>query len=80
MENIDKILPEFYREKELCTLFGVTRPTLARWQAKGDFPCPITIGPRTKILPKPAILAWLIEQRGADLATSLQPAGGRRRS
>ena len=65
MKYTEPFLSEFYREKELCALFDVTRPTLARWQAKGAFPCPIIIGPRTKIWPKSVIVAWMLEQRSA---------------
>ena len=58
--------PHFYRENELCRMFGVTRTTLTRWRKKECFPDPIVIGARTRIWPVNVIDDWLQSRPGAE--------------
>lgn len=62
-ENPDLML----RLPDVVLWLGVSRATLYRWIAAGDFPAPTKLSARTSAWPRRAVAAWLA-QREAQAA------------
>ncbi len=58
----------YYRLNEICQMYGISRPTLWRWQRDGKFPQSVRIGPGT-----PAISAEDLEAWEESLKSDAQP-------
>ena len=50
------------RQRELCTMMGVSRSTLFRWEKAGLFPPRLRIGPHTIAWRKSDVDEWLAMQ------------------
>ena len=45
--------------REVQTRLGITKSTLYRWMLAGEFPRPISVGPRSVRWPESEVAAWV---------------------
>lgn len=56
---------KFLKTKEVCSMLGITRPTLLKWMKLGKFPRSVALSERTVAFRASEVEAW-IEARSAD--------------
>lgn len=66
MEPKKKVTPSVYwKDTELAERFNVSRPTVWRWAAKGDFPAPVQLSPGCSRWYGPTVDEWDRQRREA---------------
>ena len=58
------------RQRELCSMTGVSRSTLFRWEKAGIFPARLRIGPHTVAWRKSEVDDWLAAKVPASAEVS----------
>ena len=54
--------PRFLRISEVLDRVGVSRPTIYRWVAAGEFPKQISVGGNTVVWVESAVSSWMEDQ------------------
>lgn len=73
--------PAFYRMADVLRITALSRSSLYRRIASGDFPAPVSLGGRAKGWRRTALLAWIEDPVGyrplTHCVTEVGSAGGR---
>ena len=73
--------PAFYRMADVLRITALSRSSLYRRIASGDFPAPVSLGGRAKGWRRTALLAWIEDPVGyrplTPCVTEIGSAGGR---
>lgn len=73
--------PAFYRMADVLRITALSRSSLYRRIASGDFPAPVSLGGRAKGWRRTALLAWIEDPVGyrplTHCVTEIGSAGGR---
>lgn len=70
-------LSRFLRLPEVCSLTGLSRSTLYRLAAAGEFPAPVKITARTSGWPESTVAAWMAGRIQRTETTNGQRPSGR---
>ena len=65
MPSGNKSRPHFLRISEVIRRVGVSRPTIYRWVAAGEFPKQISIGANSVVWLESDVTKWMEDQMAA---------------